>query len=377
MSTRSPLMQRRLFLFGSLAAPLAQTVRAQATPDQIGVGMIGVGNRGAHTMRVAMEVPGVKMTALCDLKPDRLDKAATAAARDNPKTYTDYRKLLDDKNVQAVHIATPCDLHVEMALAALKAGKHIYLEKPAGIEPRSIRELVRAAKNAKTVLTVGQQMRSSAKTKAMVGHLREGIVGKIVMVKAQRHAGDDLPHDGPSADWFFDAKRSGDVIVEMSVHNLDVCNWCIGEYPERAAGFGGALVWPNDPPGRTNMDGYSLTYEYPGGAKLSYTQVFFHPNGMKNGGQYTLVYGTKGALDMDGGLYYPRERKPEPRKLWEAQPERGDQSHIAGFYDTIRKGSPNPADITVGASGALTAIMGREAIYQKRVTTWKEMGVEL
>jgi myo-inositol 2-dehydrogenase/D-chiro-inositol 1-dehydrogenase len=80
---------------------------------------------------------------------------------------------------------------------------------------------------------------------------------------------------------------------------------------------------------------------------------------------------------MDGGLYYPRERKPEPRKLWEAQPERGDQSHIAGFYDTIRKGTPNPADITVGASGALTAIMGREAIYQKRVTTWKEMGVEL
>ena len=83
--------------------------------------MIGVGNRGGHTMRVAMQVAGVKMVALCDIKPDRLDKAATAAARDNPKTYTDYRKLLDDPAVNAVHVATPCDLHVEHAIAALKA----------------------------------------------------------------------------------------------------------------------------------------------------------------------------------------------------------------------------------------------------------------
>src|SRR5262245_5955384 len=123
-------MDRRFFLLGSLAAPLAPTARSQDAADTVKTGMIGVGNRGRHTMRVAMEVPGIKVVALCDLKNDRLDKAATAAARDNPKTYSDYRKLLEDKNVQAVHISTPCDLHVEMAIAALKAGKHVYLEKP-------------------------------------------------------------------------------------------------------------------------------------------------------------------------------------------------------------------------------------------------------
>ncbi|MGH9722167.1 MAG: Gfo/Idh/MocA family protein [Bryobacteraceae bacterium] len=340
--------------------------------------MIGVGNRGAHTMRVALDVPGVKVVALCDLKNDRLDQAASAAARDNPKTYADYRKLLDDKNVQAVHISTPCDLHVEMAIAALKAGKHVYLEKPAGITPESIAQLVGVVKSSKTVLTVGQQMRSSRRLQTVIPRVRDGICGKVVMVKAQRHAGDDLAHDGPSADWFFDAKRSGDVIVEMSVHNLDMCNWVIGAYPERAAGFGGALVWENDPPGRTNMDGYSLTYEYSNGVKLSYTQVFFHPRGLPNGGQYCQVFGTKGGVDLDQGVYYARERGAQPEKILEqAAPERGDQVHIAAFYDCIRKGTPNPADITIGASGALTAIMGREAIYQKRVVTWKEMGVQL
>lgn len=77
--------ERRVLLLGSLAAPLARTARAQAGAQPVGAGMIGVGNRGAHTMRVAMQVPGVKMVAVCDIKPDRLDKAATAAARDNPK----------------------------------------------------------------------------------------------------------------------------------------------------------------------------------------------------------------------------------------------------------------------------------------------------
>jgi predicted dehydrogenase len=266
---------------------------------------------------------------------------------------------------------------VEHAIAALKAGKHVYLEKPAGITPESSRELVRVVKASKTVVTVGQQMRSSPRLKKVIGRIRDGICGKVVMVKAQRHAGDDLAHDGPSADWFFDAKRSGDVLVEMSVHNLDMCNWIIGEYPARAAGFGGTLVWVNDPPGRTNMDGYTLSYEYPGGVKLSYTQVFFHPRGLPNGGQYCQVFGTKGAVDLDSGVYYPRERNAQPEKLWDPSMEALDNGHIAGFYEAIRSGGPNPADITVGASGALTAILGREAIYGKKVTSWSDFRVQL
>ena len=348
-----------------------------AQASSIGVGMIGVGNRGAHLLKQVIEVPGTSVRAICDLKPDRVDRAATMAARDKPAVVRDWKELLQRSDIDAVHVATPCDLHVEMAIAALKAGKHVYLEKPAGIEPKSIGELVKAAKASNKVLIVGQQMRSSKKNRELVARLRDGLVGDILMVKAQRHASDDLPHDASSADWFFDAKRSGDVLVEMSVHNLDACNWILNEYPERAAGFGGTQLWKNDPPGRTNMDGYSLSYEYPGGAKLSYTQVFFHWSGLPNNGQMWHVYGSKGALDFQTATFYPRTKGESPKQLMEVQRETIDLDHVAAFYDAIRNGTPVPAGIKEGASGALTAIMGREAIYQKRVTTWKEMGVTL
>ncbi len=199
-----------------------------------------------------------------------------------------------------------------MSIAALKAGKHVYCEKPLGITAESIGRLVRVAKASKTVFEVGQQMRSMARLRQTIDKIHEGVAGDIIMVKAQRHAGDDLEHDGPSADWFFDAKRSGDVLVEMSVHNLDVCNWVVNSRPERAAGFGGTLLWKNDPPGRTNMDGYTLSYEYQNGVKMSYIQVFFHPNGMPGGGQFFYIYTTKGAVDLTTSTFYERAE----RKTW-------------------------------------------------------------
>ena len=361
-------MERRAFLLSPLA------LQSQAP---VGVGMIGVGNRGAYVMRSVLETPGVKVTALCDLKPDRLDKAASTAARDNPRTYSDWKKLLEDPNVNAVHISTPCDLHVEMAIAALKAGKHVYCEKPAGITPESVEQLVKVAKASNRVFQIGQQMRSDTRLQRTIAKLHEGLIGKIVMIKAQRHASDDLPHDASSADWFFDAKRSGDVIVEMSVHNLDVCNWVARSRPERASGFGGALVWPDDPPGRTNMDGYTLSYEYENGIKMSYTQVFFHARGMPGNGQYFYVYGTKGSVDLNSSMYYPFERGAKPEEIVPPSKERLDFQHVGAFYDAITKGTPVAADIMVGAIGAMTAVMGREAIYRKKMMTWGDLGVRL
>ena len=85
-----------------------------------------------------MEQPSAEVVALCDLKPDRLDKAATTARRDNPKTYTDWRQIVDRKDIDAVYIATPPYLHSEMAVAALKSGKNVYCEKPIGVTPSAL-----------------------------------------------------------------------------------------------------------------------------------------------------------------------------------------------------------------------------------------------
>lgn len=369
---------RRYFLFGSLAAAKLSAGQA-ARSDEIRTAVIGTGNRGGYLLKMILQQPGVKVTGLCDIKPDRLDSAATAAAAHSPFTTSDYRKLLERPDIDAVFIATPCDLHVEMSIAALEAGKHVYCEKPIGITAESIKRLLQVARRSKTVFQAGQQMRSMDRLRQTIAKVHAGEAGAVIMVKAQRHAGADLDHHGPSADWFFNKARSGDVLVEMSVHNLDVCNWVINSLPERAAGFGGVLLWKNDPPGRDTMDGYTLSYEYRNGVKLSYTQVFFHPRELPGGGQYTYVYTTEGAVDLGTSMFYPREPKPgnRSRVLVEAAPDQDRDAHIKAFYESIRTGKKPPADIVVGATGALTAILGREAIYQKKVAEWRDFGVEL
>lgn len=372
----SRINRRHFFLGTAAAAALQSRLDAQSASDKVRAAFIGVGGRGSALLRGTLPEPNVEVAAVCDLNPDRLDKAASVASRDNPKTFTDYRKVLAEKDIDAVYIASPCDLHVEMAIAALEAGKHVYCEKPVGITPESIGRLLRVARNSKTVFQVGQQLRSYPHLRAAVERVHGGEFGKIIMVKARRHSSNDLNHEGSSAEWFFDASRSGDVIVEMSVHNLDLCNWAVDSRPEFAAGVGGTLMWVNDPPGRTNMDGYTLTYEYANGIKMSYSQVFFHPRTLPAGGQFVHLYTDKGAVDLMEGTFHSNERGVEPvefAKAAEGRPER--DPHIQAFFDSIRTGKKPPADITIGATAALTAILGREAIYRKRTMHWQELRV--
>jgi myo-inositol 2-dehydrogenase/D-chiro-inositol 1-dehydrogenase len=372
-------MKRRMFLRGTAidgATAIGGSVLGQVAGQPIRTAMIGTGNRGSWVLKEVMQQPGVKVVALCDIKPARLDAAASIAARDNPATFSEYKKLLERKDIDAVFIDTPCDLHVEMATAALLAGKHVYCEKPVGITPESIASLLKVAKKSDRVFQVGQQMRSFSFIREAIQKIHDGVAGEVIMVKAQRHASWDLDHTGSSAEWFFNAKRSGDVIVEMSVHNLDLCNWAVQSRPERAAGFGGNLLWKNDPPGRTNMDGYTLSYEYANGVKMSFTQTFFHPSGLPAGGQFTNIYGTKGAVSLDTCKFYPLGKGAQPIALSEPQKEL-DAPHLTAFYQAIRTGSKPAADVTIGATAALTAIMGREAIYSGKVVTWGDLGVSL
>ncbi|HEU0141097.1 MAG TPA: Gfo/Idh/MocA family oxidoreductase [Bryobacteraceae bacterium] len=365
---------RRHFLFASAAA--AQAALAQQTGDRIGTAMIGTGNRGSHVLRGVLEQPNARVVALCDIKPDRLDAAASSAAKDNPKTYTDWRRVIDNKEVEAVFIATPPHLHAEMAIAALKAGKHVYCEKPIGVTADQVKQLVRAAKGVNKVFVSGQQLRSHQQLKEAVSKIHQGELGELLMVKAQRHATTDLNHEGSSADWYFDVTKSGGYLIEQSVHNLDACNWVIGAHPTRATGFGGVQLYKNDPPGRTIMDNASLTFEYPSGLKLSFTQNVFHPSGMPCGGQYIHVFGSKASVD----LLYAMNEYPLPKgevKVIAEKRQEPQHAHTTAFYDCIVNGAENPADITVGATAALTSILGHEAMVRERVVNWRDLGVEV
>lgn len=366
---------RRKFLVASAAA--AQSAFAQNTGERVATAMIGTGSRGSSVLKGILEQPNAKVVALCDKNPDRLDKAATSAAKDNPTTYADWRKVIDRKDVQAVFITTPPHLHSEMAIAALKAGKHVYCEKPIGVTPEQVKDLVKAAKATNKVFMAGQQLRSFRGLTEAVAKLREGVIGDIIAVKAQRHAAADIDHTGSSAEWYFDVSKSGGYIIEQSIHNLDLCNWAVGAHPVRAIGFGNTLRYKNDPPGRTIFDTANLTYEYPNGAELAFTQNVYHPRGMPNGGQYIYVYGMKGAVDLmySTNMYaHGGDGKPVPlAPKYEDPPH----AHTTAFYDCITKGAKSPADIIIGATAALTAILGQEAMVRRKIVEWKDLGVEL
>ncbi|MBM3728739.1 MAG: Gfo/Idh/MocA family oxidoreductase [Acidobacteria bacterium] len=365
--------ERRIFLLGAAAAgALAQS------PDRIASAVIGTGSRGSGLLAGVIEQPNARVAAVCDNKPDRLDKAATTAARDKPAAYTDWRRVIDRADIQAVVIATPPHLHAEMAIAALRAGKHVYCEKPIGVTAAQVRDLVKAAKASKSVFIVGQQLRSMLQLGECVRKIREGAIGDVIWVKAQRHATADIPHDSSSADWYFNVEKSGGYLIEQSVHNLDLCNWVVGARPARACGFGGnAMYQKGDPPGRTIFDSASLTYEYTNGVKMSFTQNVFHPRTLPLGSQYVHVFGSTGAVDlMTNAMLHPLGRDGQPRLLAEKRDE-PRHAHVTAFYDAITKGSPVPAGITEGATAALTAILSHEAMVKQQVVRWDDLGVEL
>lgn len=350
---------------------------AMGQAPSVTTALIGTGNRGSYLLKGVLEQPDAKVAALCDIKPDRLDKAATTAAKSSPATYSDWRKVIDRKDIDAVFIATPPYLHSEMAIAALKAGKHVYCEKPVGITGAQVRDLVAVAKSSKTVFVPGQQLRSVKMYQEAIQKIHEGVIGEVIMVKAQRHATADIAHDGSSGDWYFDVSKSGGYLIEQSVHNLDLCNWVIGAHPTRAAGFGATLLYKNDPPGRTIYDCGSITYDYPRGVKMSFTQNVFHPRNLPSGGQYIYVYGTKGAVDLfTTPTMYPLQNGGQPAVLAPKQKE-DPNAHIRAFYDAIRTGSKPPADIVIGATAALTALLGHEAMSKEKVVNWSEYRVEL
>jgi len=368
------MVNRREFLLGSAAVVAA----AQPAQQMVGTGMIGVGGRGSYLLQAALAQPSARILAVCDIKPDRLDKAATAAARDNPATYADWHKILERKDVDAVFIATPPDLHSEMAVAALRAGKNVYCEKPIGITPAQVRAVVEAARKSNKVFVPGQQLRSMKEYIEAVRKIREGVIGDVIAIKAQRHAAADLPHDGSSSDWYFDVNRSGGYLIEQSVHNLDLCNWAIGEHPVRASGFGGILLYKNDPPGRTIFDCGTISYQYPGGVIMSFTQNVFHPRALPNGNQYIYVYGTKGAVDLMGTpTLYALSGDSKPMVLGEKAQPPDPHAHIAAFYNSVINGAKPPADITIGATAALTAILGHHAMTRQQVVDWQSLGVQL
>lgn len=363
---------RRSFLqVPAAAVGSAALLSAQSPNDSVRVAFIGVGNRGSYLLKHMLKVPGIKIVAICDINAETLKTAVdlASASGHSPESYAEYRKLLERKDIDAVVIATPVDLHKEMAVAALEIGKNVYCEKPMALTPEDCRIVTNAAASAKGIFQAGFQLRHDPNRAASMAFIKKGGIGKVLFLQGYRHTG-DLPR---RTLWYFDRLRSGDNIVEQACHIIDLMVWAAGEHPLRAFGSGGINLYKNEPPGRTTMDNYSVIYEFPNEIRFDFSHIYFDPPGFS--GIKERVFGSQGAIDLATATMIELGKKGE--KKIEAPDDGQDSTYLslAAFIDNSR-GKKKPLNNAESARiSTLTAMMGRKSIYERRVVTWEEMDI--
>ncbi|HZT38737.1 MAG TPA: Gfo/Idh/MocA family oxidoreductase [Bryobacteraceae bacterium] len=355
----------------TIVAP--QAVRGSQANSKISVGLIGSGGRGTYDATIVNGDPRARVSALCDLFDDRIEKATAALKLQNPKTYKDFEKLLSAPDIDAVIIATPPFEHPRMLEAAVDAKKHIYCEKPMGVDFAGVKKCIQAGRRAdpKKNLFVGFQQRYGPEYLEAYRRLKNGEIGELANARAFWISNDPfkrVPYDDPKIEklrnWFCYPEYSGDIIVEQDCHNLDVLHWFLEARPISVVGMGGRKV-------RTSMpilDHLSLTYEFPNNIHVNFEANQISPPGFsKVGEEFT---GTKGVLETSRArMVHIKGRGPENR---EEMPTKRDITNDAfeKFLDNIQNGQvENVAERS--AISTLFAILGRTAIYEKRRATWK------
>lgn len=178
-------MPRRQFLQSSTtgaAALMASHTVSAAANDKVVMGVIGTGGQGKNHVNSYKDLPNVEVAYVCDVDESRLAEANKIVPQ--AKAVSDLRRILDDKAVDAVSIATPDHWHTPAALLALAAGKHVYVEKPCSHNVREGRWLVEAAEKSGKIVQHGTQSRSSPFIQTAMQLLRDGVIGKVLVARA-------------------------------------------------------------------------------------------------------------------------------------------------------------------------------------------------
>lgn len=267
---------------------------ASSINDTVRLGVIGSGNRGGGIARMIKNMPGVTITACCDISQEKLDDIVQHTAP-NTKKYKDYRSLLDDKNVDAVLIASPEYLHYQMAIDALAAGKHIYLEKTITHNIAQTLELEKRVNQSNLVFQVGHQYRYFPLYQKVKEAIDNKWLGEVLHFECQYHRNSNWrkPVSANSTDrltnWQMYREYSGGLMTELSAHQLDIVNWMTDSHPLKVMGMGGINYWKD---GRENYDNVQAIFEYPGGVKANVSSIL--SNAYAN---YEIrILGTKGTV---------------------------------------------------------------------------------
>ena len=397
--TRRSLLKKSAAGFAGISAVAPAFSAARRGPNEtFRVACMGIRGRGRNLLYGFAELPEVEVTAICDIDTRLFDerrKAVEECQGKAPRIETDFRRLLDDKSIDAIVMGTPTHWHAIPTILACQAGKHVYVEKPAGHNIREGQAMLDAARKYGRVVQVGIQSRSGRVYEEACDYIRTGVLGKVMFAKGwesakQRGIGyppdekapDGVDYDmwlGPAPErpfnvnrfhgswrWFFDY-GAGD-LANDGVHRLDYA-WRgleagfaaqgrkLPHWPKAVSASGGkyyfddAQEWP---------DTLMVNYDYPG-ATLTYEMRIWSQPPMEGHAEGAAVYGENGYVVIGNGAWSAHGPKGELVKSGSSAKADDDVRHKRDFLKCIRDGGRPACDIAVGHAASGLVHMGNTA----------------
>jgi len=357
-----------------------------AGSDTIRIGLIGCGGRGTDAVKDCVRSsPGVELVAMGDIFKDRLDNSFENLKKDLGEKFKVTRdRCFIGFNCHEKVVA--CDINMVILTApphfrpahlktAVEAGKHVFMEKPVGVDPVGIRSVIASSELADTkslAIVAGTQRRHQAHYVGLMKRIHNGDIGEIVGGQCYWNGGKMLGYwkwydreEGMSdmewqcRNWPWFTWLSGDHIIEQHVHNIDVMNWALQAHPVQCMGMGGRQVRKLG----NIFDHFAVEFEYPNGVRIS--SMCRQMEGCTDNVSERVV-GTNGRSYTDGSIGFIEG--PHAYKYDDSNPNPYIQEH-ADLIKSIREGKPLNEARRV-AESTLTAIMGRMSAYTGRALKW-------
>lgn len=298
-----------MFTGGLLLHQQLSAAFRSSNDEKINVAVIGCGDRGqgiAHTLKSFPEQ--FQLSAVCDVLDFRLAEARNKITGGQATEYKDYRKLLDDKSIQAVVIATPLNMHYPIAAAALAAGKHVFLEKTMTYDINQAISLVELSKkHSNQVIQVGHQYRYVPLYFRVKEMIEEGFLGKVTHIDCRWDRNGSWRRSVPAGctdkqvNWRMYKEYSGGLVAELLSHQMDFINWAFDTHPDEVVGTGGIDFYKD---GRETFDNVQVVLRY---NKANMIGNFGATCANSREGYIFKIKGDRGtvALLVNDGIFYP------------------------------------------------------------------------
>jgi predicted dehydrogenase len=400
---RDFIKQAGVAAVGTATLSATSYAAVQGANERINVGIIGPGGMGSNHIRTLVTQKDVRILQVCDVDRQRLATAAKNATVDGqePTQTSDMRRLLENRDIAAVFIATPDHWHAPATILALEAGKHVYVEKPCSHNVREGRLMIDAARRARKICQVGTQSRSTEHLLTAMQLIREGAIGEVLSVRVwnsqlRRNIGRQRPTAPPEQldyeNWIgpatfvpYQTNRAHGVwrwwynfgtgdMGNDGVHDLDIGRWGLGvdTHPSTITALGGKYFFDDD---QEFPDTQTVIFEWPSVGKegrkkqLIFEQRIWTPYKMEGYENGDAFYGTRGMmiLGKEAGWRLYGERNKE-LKTMQGRPDL--LAHHRNFFACIRNGNRPNADIEIGHLSASLCHLGNIATRMRRVLTF-------